>query len=418
MFAFSAVGVFALTLAGCEIGYLARGAYEEARLLWHRKPISEELAKPDLAPDVRAKLEMVLQVRSFARERLGLNVGGAYTSIAPVDANAITWVVMAAPKDSLVPYTWWFPIVGRVPYRGYFDADSARAEASQLESEGLDTLVRSAVAFSSLGFFNDPVLSNLLALDRVTLAGVIIHELFHRTYFLASDVMFDESAASYVGSRGAAEFFAATEGEHAPNTVRAREVVASDLKFGDFLLKEEAHLLKLYGSGLGRDEILKQRVVLFKQVQADYSRLKPSLSGLERFDLDKQPLNNAVLINYRLYFHHLDDFAALDGLHHNDLRATIEAIIGLAKANSNDPFYAIWQATRQAEAGSGTERVADRVSELGFVSGEEMVRAGDQLDRARPGQLFVQRTDLRHGTVRVAITGNQNHSLLGPHDKR
>ena len=95
----AAGAVWALTLAGCEIDYLARGAYQEARLLWHRRPISEELAKGDLAPDVRAKLEMVLEVRSFARDRVGLNVGGAYSSITPVDEGAITWVVMAAPKD-------------------------------------------------------------------------------------------------------------------------------------------------------------------------------------------------------------------------------------------------------------------------------------------------------------------------------
>jgi len=359
-FAFSAGAVCALALAGCEIDYLARGAYQEARLLWHRRPISEELAKADLAPDVRAKLEMVLQVRSFARDRLRLNVGGAYSSITPVDEGAITWVVMAAPKDSLVPYTWWFPIVGWVPYRGYFSADAARAEAAQMEAQGFDTMVRSAVAFSSLGFFNDPLLSNLLGLDRVTLAGVIIHELFHRTYFLASDVMFDESAASYVGSRGAVEFFAATEGERAADTARAREVFASDLKFGDFLLGQGARLLKLYGGGLSRDEILKQRAALFERIQADYSRLKPSLSGLERFDLDKQPLNNAVLINYRIYFHHLDDFAALERLHHGDLSAAIKAIIELAKSNPNDPFYAIWQASRAAAAGSGANRVADR----------------------------------------------------------
>jgi len=343
-----AAALFALLLAGCEIDYLARGAYQEARLLWHRKPITEELATGDLAPDARAKLEMVLKVRSFASERLGLNVGGAYSTITPVDKAAATWVVMAAPKDSLTPYTWWFPIVGRVPYRGYFSADAARAEAAQLESEGYDTMVRSAVAFSSLGFFNDPLLSNLLVLDRVTLAGVLIHELFHRTYFLASDAMFDESAATYVGSRGAIEFFADTAGANASDTTRAREVFASDLKFADFLQREEARLLKLYHSGLSHDEILKQRAPLFKQIQADYSRLKPSLSGLERFDLDTQPLNNAVLINYRLYFHQLDDFDALERLHHGDLNATIKAIIEIAKANSNDPFYAIWQATQQA----------------------------------------------------------------------
>ena len=119
---------------------------------------------------------------------------------------------MAAPRDSLEPYTWWFPIVGRIPYRGYFNKDRADAEAAEMEQRGYDTMVRPAVAFSSLGFFNDPLLSNLLRLSRVELAGVIIHELFHRTYFLASDVMFDESAATYVGSAGAVKFFEAYRG--------------------------------------------------------------------------------------------------------------------------------------------------------------------------------------------------------------
>ena len=162
-------------------------------------------------------------MRKFAADQLGDNVGGAYKSIAPVDQNAVVYVVMAAPRDSLTPYTWWFPIVGRVPYRGYFDKNDALAEAASLEAQGLDTMVRPAVAFSSLGFFNDPLLTNLLKLDRVELAGVLIHELFHRTYYLASDAMFDESAANYVGSAGAVAFFAATDGESAPSTKAARE---------------------------------------------------------------------------------------------------------------------------------------------------------------------------------------------------
>ena len=93
---------------------------------------------------------------------------------------------------------------------------AARAEAAEMEAKGFDTYVRPAIAFSSLGFFNDPLLSNLLALNRVELAGVIIHELFHRTYFVASDIMFDESAATWVGNRGAIDFFSATEGPTPP----------------------------------------------------------------------------------------------------------------------------------------------------------------------------------------------------------
>jgi predicted aminopeptidase len=341
--------MFAATmLAGCDIGYLTRAAYEGGRLLWHRKPITQVLTRTDLTEDTRAKLQTVLDVRKFAADRLGLNVGGAYQTVTEVDKRAVVWIVMAAPRTSLTPYTWWFPIVGAVPYRGYFSHDDANAEAANLEAHGFDTHVRSAVAFSSLGFFNDPLLSNLLKLDRVELAGVIIHELFHRTYFLASNVMFDESAATWVGSRGAVDFFTETEGANSADAIAARGVYDSDLKFAAFLLQEEARLLRLYQSGLPEAEILKRREPLFTSINRDYARLAPTLSGLERFDLDREKLNNAVLLNYLLYFHDLDNFAALERIQHGNLKATITRIIELARNNRNDPFYAIWQATLSA----------------------------------------------------------------------
>jgi predicted aminopeptidase len=338
----------ATLLGGCDIGYLTHAAYEEGRLLWHRQPISDVLAQPDLPQDTRAKLETVLAVRKFAADRLGENVGGAYKTFTQVDSGAIVWIVMAAPRTSLTPYTWWFPIVGAVPYRGYFSHDDANAEAAALEARGFDTHVRAAVAFSSLGFFNDPLLSNLLRLDREELAGVIIHELFHRTFFLSSNVMFDESAATYVGNRGAVDFFTETEGANSADAIAARGVYESDLRFAAFLLQEEARLLRLYQSGLPEEEILKRRAPIFVEINQDYARLKPTLSGLERFDLDREKLNNAVLLNYLLYFHDTANFAGLERLNHGDLKRTIAQIIELAKGNPDDPFYAIWRASLTA----------------------------------------------------------------------
>jgi predicted aminopeptidase len=336
-----------ILLSGC---YFTRAAFVEGRILWNRKPIDDVLARKDLAPDIRTKLETVLAVRKFADEKLGENVGGAYKTIAPVDQNAIVYVVMAAPRDSLTPYTWWFPIVGRVPYRGYFDKSDALAEAAKLEAQGLDTMVRPSIAFSSLGFFDDPLLTNLLKVDRVELAGVLIHELFHRTYYLASDAMFDESAANFVGSSGAVAFFAATDGDSAPSTIAARGILDSDLKFARFLLQEQARLLDIYMKDLPKEDLDKRREAAFAAIKADYAALAPTLSGLERFDLDKQPLNNAVLVNYLIYFHQLDNFAALNRMNHGDLHATIAQIISIAKAHPEDPFYAISQAVRAAPA--------------------------------------------------------------------
>ncbi len=341
--------VFILLLfTGCsDVCYLSRAAFEGGRLLWRRKPITTVLARSDLPSDIRARLATTLAVRKFDQDKLGLKVGGAYQTVTQVDRRAIIWVVMAAPRDSLTPYTWWFPIVGNVPYRGYFDKDAAEAEAAKMEATGYDTYVRSAIAFSSLGFFNDPLLSNLLVLDRVELAGVITHELFHRTYFLASDIMFDESAATWVGSRGGWAFFADAEGASSADALAAQGIYESDLKFANFLLQEQARLLGLYQSGLPRDQILMRRVEVFAAINRDYAKLKPSLSGLERFDMDKIKLNNAVLLNYLIYFHDLKNFATLERIHHGDLRATIAAIIALAKSHPSNPFFAIWDATCQ-----------------------------------------------------------------------
>src|ERR1700693_584289 len=250
-------------LAGCNLSYITRGAYEEARILWNRRPIPQVIADPKRAPEIRTRLETVLAVRYFDRDHLGLKTGDAYSTVSPVDTGAIVYVVMAAPRDSLEPYEWWFPIVGAVPYRGYFNESEARALAADMEAKGYDTMVRPAVAFSSLGFFNDPLLSNLLRLDRVELAGVITHELFHRTYFLPSNIMFDESAANYVGSRGAVEFFKQSEGASAPDTISAREVLDSDIKFSHFLLQAQAKLLSIYTSDASLDEKLKRRDAAF-----------------------------------------------------------------------------------------------------------------------------------------------------------
>lgn len=343
----------ATLLAGCDLCYFAHAAYEEGHLLWNRKPIVQVLQKPDLSAAVRQRLETVLSVRKFAAENLGLRVGGAYKTVTAVDQNAVVWVVMAAPRDSLEPYLWWFPIVGYMPYKGYFNKARAEAEARAMEGKGYDTFVRPAIAFSSLGFFNDPLLSNLLELNRVELAGVVIHELFHRTFFLKSDVMFDESSATWIGNRGAVDFFTHTEGANSQDAVAAREIYESDMKFGAFLLQQEARLRRLYQSRLPRDEKLRRRIEVFGQIKGEYARLKPLLSGLERFDLDQQPLNNAVLLNYMIYFHDLNYFAALQRMHHDDTRATIQSIIELARSEPADPFHAIWKATLNEPPAAG-----------------------------------------------------------------
>lgn len=358
----------AVSLAGCSIGYVARAGYEEARILWNRKAISTELDRPNLSPEVRSKLETVLKVRKFAADKLGLDVGGAYESVSQIDESAVVHVVMAAPRDSLKPYRWWFPVVGFVPYRGYFSEANATAEADRMEAAGYDTMVRPAIAFSSLGFFDDPVLSDLLGLDRVELAGVLIHELFHRTCFLPGEIMFDESAANWVGTQGAVDFFAQTEGESSTDAAEARAVLVSNQRFARFLLQAQARLLRLYMSGLPKDEILSRRKAVFAKIKASYAKLAPHLSGLDQFDLDKEPLNNAVMVNYLIYFHDFDNFVALERMHHGDTRAAIKQLIDIANSHPYDPFYALWQATRGAPTATQAQSSAPAIASVSSPS--------------------------------------------------
>jgi predicted aminopeptidase len=323
-----------LGLSGCATGYVLRAAYEEARLLWRREPIAELLQSDELDPATRDKLELVLAARRFAADELGLAVGGSYTTFARVDAAQIIHAVSAAPRDKLVPYTWWFPIVGRVPYRGYFDRADAEALAAELARQGYDTLVRPAVAFSTLGWFDDPLLSTLLRADEAQLAETVLHELTHNTLYVPGHAAFNESFATFVGLRGAAAFFTArAEPERA---ALSEQRWGDALQFSRFLAAAIARLDAAYAAGI--DPAARQ--ALFDDLQAQYRALPWATDSHAAFA--RAPLNNAVILHERLYADRLDAFAAVLQAHDGDLRAAIAAIIDRGRT-ADDPFAALRQ---------------------------------------------------------------------------
>jgi len=309
---FAALG---LPLSGCATGYLMRAAYEEARLLYRREPIDALLARGDLDATTRSKLELVLAVRRFAADELGLRVGGSYTTFARVDGGQVVHVVSAAPRDRLTPYTWWFPIVGRVPYRGYFERADADELAAALQRDGYDTLVRPAVAFSTLGWFDDPLPSTLLRDDEARLAETVIHELTHNTLYVPNAAAFNESFATFVGLRGAERFFAARGDAARANRCAAR--AADALTFSRILAGTVARLDAAYASGIG--EVARE--ALFAAVQRDASQqqwLTDDYAGFWR-----RPLNNAIIVHDRVYADRLDVFDDVYAAQGGDLRRTV-----------------------------------------------------------------------------------------------
>ncbi len=314
--------------AGTTAGYLLRAGWEEARILWRRRPIDRVLAEPGLDPSLRTKLETVQAVREFGARRLGLAVGGAYGSYAEVDEGALVQVLSAAERLHLVPVTWWFPVVGRVAYKGYFSPDDARREAERLEGRGYDTWVRGSVAFSTLGWLDDPVLSNWMKSDRVELAELVLHELLHRTTYLPSQTDFNESFASYAGHAGAIAFFSETAGPDSAETAEARRrwdaQLASSAKLGSAIERLRALYAAAEREGRPEPEVLRERRAIFGELG------------------DPEKVNNAVLLARMAYLDRLAWFAEV-GRRTGDVRAAIEVIRQASEKRGGEP----WEALRE-----------------------------------------------------------------------
>ena len=332
-------GLLLMVLSGCSAEYYLRAAYEEGRILWRRKPITAMLAEEGLAPDVRRKLEMVLDVRDFAADHLRLNVGGSYAAHSFVDRPVLLHVLTAVPKTSFEPYTWWFPFVGRVPYKGYFDPDDAREEAESLARKGYDTNIRAAGAFSTLGWFDDPLLGRLLKLDRVNLADVVLHELLHNTLFVKGSVAFNESLANFVGKRGAIDFFERRRGPGSPEAEAARRAWREELEFSGLMMELTRCLRALYAEAVAEADKLSRREQVFARSRRQWAGALAGSPGHRYASFSRWPLDNAVILQHLLYVTYLERFEELYRREGRQVSRTIEAV--RAAGDAGDPFDAL-----------------------------------------------------------------------------
>ena len=341
----AAVAVAGLT---CSPLYVIRAGIEEAKILGRRREISEVIADPATTLSIRRKLELVVQARTFADQQLGLDAGESYTTYSWVDSDTLLMVLSAARKDRFIPYTWWFPIVGRVPYKGYFDFEDAYQEARELEAEGYDTHVRPSGAFSTLGWFNDPVLNTILRYSEVGLAATVVHEILHNSIYIPGEAGFNESFANFVGDRGAAVFFCARDGTADPRCRSAAAAWQDNMVFGAALSDLVARLERIYQrDDLTAEQRIQQRDTVFANWRGDYrQRVVPQLQTGAFRDYAEEPLNNATLIGTRLYYQRLDLFEQVFQRYGGDLRAATHAIIQAARRNEDDPFRAVEELLR------------------------------------------------------------------------
>lgn len=181
----------------------ARG---QLSIIWNAQPLNSFLEDDNYPDSLKSKIRFIQEVKEFAFDELGINYTDNYSSMFDQQGKPLMWVVTACEPYELVPKTWSFPIIGSFPYKGFFDPEMAKREMLMAENEGYDVGVRNPGGWSTLGWFNDPVLSEMLNRNEGQLAELIIHELTHSTIFVKDSVEFNENLASFIGHKGAIIF--------------------------------------------------------------------------------------------------------------------------------------------------------------------------------------------------------------------
>jgi predicted aminopeptidase len=334
----------ALFLSLTETGrYLARAGWEEAKILWRRRDIADIVADTSVSPVTRAKLQIVLDARAFAKTVLDLDVGKSFATFSQLERDTLVLVLSAAYRDRLAYHRWWFPVVGHVPYKGYFDYDMARADERDFQRGGYDTYLRPASAFSTLGWFNDPLVSTTLRADTLSLANTVIHELLHNTFYASGQAEFNESFANFVGARGSADFFR-VRGQ--PGAVAEADARWSDEKLlARFWKQLHTDIDSVFKAHPG-DANVRTRLALRDSVyraarQFLIFRVGPQLRTVAPRYVERVRLDNAALLARRIYATDLDLFDSVWVREGRDTKATTHRIIELARSDQKQPYAAL-----------------------------------------------------------------------------
>jgi len=260
------LAITAGALMGCNPIYVMEAALHEGRILFNRRDIEKVIAEKEVAPSEGESLRLVSEARIYAQTR-GLTAGGIFTTFSPTDEDSLVWVVMGCKPDSFTAKQWWFPIVGSVPYKGYFEKSDAVSEAQDLNAEGYETFVRGASAFSTLGWFDDPVLTPLLKSPPEIVVNTVIHELVHRSLWVPGDAAFNESLANFIGYAETVKFFKDRNPADASNYTAAAERFAREIALSELTENLYHQLKKIYDSPENRDEKLTKKRAAFESIQ-------------------------------------------------------------------------------------------------------------------------------------------------------
>ncbi len=297
----AALLAIALSLSACDsMAWYWQAARGHLAIVAARQDMGELLDDPALAPALAAKLRLALEVREFAASELMLPVGDNYLEFVRLDREYAVWNVFAAPEFSVEPVTWCYPVSGCAAYRGYFSESAAHAYAGELAAQGFDVHVAGVDAYSTLGWFDDALLSTVAGRPDHQLAALIFHELAHQVAYAPGDTTFNESFATVVELEGLRRWLATRR--QAEQFEEARAAVARRRQFAAFAIGFRDRFEELYGRDMAAAEMRRAKAALQQQMRRAYRTLKTEWGGYAGYDgWFSRSLNNAQLATVGSY---------------------------------------------------------------------------------------------------------------------
>ncbi|QTH14438.1 aminopeptidase [Pseudomonas corrugata] len=327
-------GLLLLLLNGCSnVGYYGQLVSGQLRLLQAREPVDQVIADPTRDARLREHLAKAREARTFASAHLHLPDNKSYRLYADIGRPYVVWNVFATPEFSLAPQNHCFPIAGCVAYRGFYSQSAARGEAALQRLRGMDVSIGGVEAYSTLGWFNDPILSSMMHWGDERLATLIFHELAHQRFYVQDDTEFNESFATFVEQEGTRQWRASRG--LAPDD--GKQILQRD-QFIQLILETRQRLEKLYAQPLPIEQMRQQKAQAFERLRAEYAQLRDSQwAGDKRYDAwVYAPLNNARLLPFGLYDQWVPAFAALFRQESGDWVAFYAAVEKLGKLSMDE----------------------------------------------------------------------------------
>ncbi|MGA9573847.1 MAG: aminopeptidase [Lysobacterales bacterium] len=291
-----------LCLSGCSApGYYLQALAGQRNLLQSRQDIQTLLNDPSTTPELAAHLEHAEQIKAFAQDTLDLPVNDSYSTYVEVEGDALVWNVIATREFSLVPRKWCFPVAGCVPYRGYFEKQKALKSAARLSSKGMDVLVSPAAAYSSLGWFRDPLPSTMFSVSDTQLAAYLFHELAHQRLYVKNDSVFNEGYASFVEESGVRAWLVFSQKQDELQKWLHIQDVSKEFSA---LVKETRHgLAELYASDRSESAMRLRKAEILHDFEQKYDTLSDTRWQGKRYYAGwfLEPLSNARFALFNTY---------------------------------------------------------------------------------------------------------------------